>query len=341
MAVGQGRDGAATGRRGWLVALALVVVLAAGVVTASVLLRDGDGAGTPAPSGELALGDVTEVRLDDDGQAVRTFAAEEHETYLVHTADGDAAFLPPAGSDAVPGLVGANYSVPEDAAPVLVTGEPGATVEVWLHTLGRGDVPVPGEASGELAAGDCVSHWVSTDGLPDVVLAVTADSADVVWGPEGPDEDATPQVATDRAGHPVFDVADDEGLNYGVCNLGSGPAAYELTAAEHLEPGEAPSVPPTVDGSDEAAGELVPGVPVSHLVTVPAGRYVFVTVWPGVGADFDARLTVVDQGQEQVVDQFRSRDAEFVEFRGGDTDRVVGIRVEAVSGGGSYRITAG
>lgn len=343
MAVGQGRDGAATRRRGWLVALALAVVLAAGAGTALVVLGDGDGAGTPAPSGQLALGDVTEVELDDEGRAVRTFAAEEHVEYLVHTPDGGAAFLPPASTHAPVTIPGAAYSLPEPAAGVLVTGEPGATVRVWLQTLEVVEPALPGEVSGRLAPGDCVDVSTATGGVPRIAVGVTGTSEAVEWGFDGehPDE-AAAQIGTDAAGNPVFDVSDRSALGYRVCNTGAETAGWELTVAEHVEPGESPSPPPTVDGADEVTGELVPGVPVSHEVTVPAHRSVSVTVWPGVGADFDARLTVTDQGQQQVVDRFpEPGSAEFADLRGGDADRVVGIEVVAVSGGGSYRITVG
>ncbi len=238
--------------------------------------------GLPPSGGHLALGSVTEVRLDDDGLAVRTFDAAENTLYTAAAVGAELTFPDPAfAEDTVAGVPVVAYPTVLDAR-LVVRGEPGATVPVGLHTGDAADVGLGEEVGGTLALGQCTGHLVATSGVS--AVAVTVEGEGLVTAP------ADDLTVTDDGGTDVVDTRGGNRFGYRVCGTSAAPREYVLRTVQRPGPGEEPVVPAAVDGRSRVAGTLPPGGVAVHSVTVPPGYEVYLEVRPDDGLDADLVL---------------------------------------------------
>jgi hypothetical protein len=322
----------------------LIGLASIGAVAVVGLAGCGDAGrtGLPDPSGELDVGKVTAVRLDDDGYAVRTFPAEENTIYTLYAAGAQAEFAasPHLGDDEHVGPVAtAGYSTVFDAE-IVIRGEPGATVDVGLHYSVTEVVPLGGTVAGELAIGECRGHELASGGVDEIVAVLESDADDLIAEadfdvePVGSDDDGNPVYRTSNDSY----LGDDTGVYYDVCNAGAQSAGYRVSSREHLDPGEQPSLVPAVDGDRTTlTGTLPPGGVAVHTLTVPAGYDLYVEVGPEDALDVE--LAVFPQGVEQRHDFAVVGEPEWLRLPLLPADGQVRLEVRAVGGtGGSYEL---
>ncbi len=309
------------------VAVVGVLVLAGCGVVEGVLPE----AGLPPSGGHLGTGTVTEVRLDDDGVAVRTFDAAENTLYTAAAAGAEVTFLDPAfAEDTVPGVPVVAYPTVLDAQ-LVVRGEPGATVPVGLHVGDAVDAGLGEEVSGTLALGQCAGHLVATSGVD--AVAVTVEGEGLVTAP---DDDV---AVTRDGGTDVVDTTGGDRFGYRVCGTAAEPRPYRLTTAQRTAPGEQPVAPAAVDGRYRVTGTLPPGGVAVHTVTVPPGYEVYVEAHPDDGLDVDL---VLAPGPDEEVVAFAVRgQPEHVGPPASPEARTVPLVVRAADGtSGGYELLA-
>jgi hypothetical protein len=285
--------------------------------------------GLPPSGGHLATGTVTEVRLDDDGVAVRTLDAAENTLYTAAAVGGEVDFADPAfAEDTVPGVHVVAYPTVLDAR-LVVRGEPGATVLVGLHTDGAGDAGLGEEVGGTLALGECAGHLVATSGVDAVAVTVEGEGLGTA-----PDDDRT---VTEDGGTDVVDTRDVDRFVYRVCGTTAGPQVYVMRTAHHTAPGEAPVAPAAVDGRPRVTGTLPPGGVAVHAVTVPPGYEVYVEARPDDGLDVDV---VLAPGPDAWTGEFAGRgQPESVSPPAAPEARTVTLEVRAADGtSGGYEL---